>query len=95
MPAAERLELAHGGLEVRHDGSSRLIEVRKARTSRRLNRAYKRIRKSGATIPGATRRVDTASPASAVRSRPGPRYGRPNSTKRSQQPAAYRSHRRP
>jgi hypothetical protein len=44
-----------------------LAEALKARTSRRLNRACKRIRKSVATIPGPTGQVHTASPVSAVR----------------------------
>src|SRR4051812_36199799 len=62
-----------------------LTEALKARTSRRLNRACKRIRKSGTSIPGPTGQVHTASRALAVRPAPDPRYGRPNSRKPSAQ----------
>ena len=58
-----------------------LAEVLKARTSRRLNRAYKRIRKSGVMLPKPTGPVETASPVSAVRSGAGAGYGGPNSRK--------------
>src|SRR3954453_15548977 len=43
----------------------------KAWTSRRLNRAHKRIRRSGETIPGSTGHVHRVSPLSAVRPAPG------------------------
>jgi hypothetical protein len=65
-----------------------LTEVLKARTSRRLNRVCKRIRKSGADDPGADGSRPYGEPRLGGAARPGPGYGRPHCRNRARKPAA-------
>src|ERR687883_616825 len=59
-----------------------LIEVLEPRTSRRLDRASKRIRTSGATVPRRTGPVHTVSRGSAGRAPPGRGAAGPNPANR-------------